>query len=526
MGDRKTSILLILSATLMLTVLSSGTDITFGETEYEFRSIDGTGNNLSNSDWGSAGIELLRHSYADYNEHSDIAGEDRKNPRCISNIVASQEDPVLNQHHASDFIWQWGQFLDHDISLTPSDGEDKAPIIVSGCDGDPINIIPFNRSINNDGNPRNQTNEITAFIDASNVYGSDSGTAAMLRVQNSYLLKTDDGGELGDLLPVYGEFFMAGDVRSNEQIGLTAMHTLFVREHNRVALDIHQKHPEFTDDEVYQIARKIVGAEMQVITYNEFLPKLLGPNAIPKYSGYDGAVNPGIKNEFSTASYRYGHSQLSPNLLVINETGKHDVPLRDAFFNPEKFVEVGGVDTILLGLSHQKAQEIDIMVVDDVRNFLFGPPSSGIGLDLASLNIERGRDHGIPSYNEVREAYGLDRIESFEEISLDPEVQAKLAEAYEDDVDKIDLWVGGLAEDHHPNAMVGETVRTILIDQFTNLRDGDRFWYQNDPFFMENPAHVKQVEKTTLADVIKSNTNIDYIHHDVFHYKYWIENKK
>jgi hypothetical protein len=527
MGDSKERKLLILFSAFVLITCSFDSDV-FADDEimcdpnYEFRTIDGTCNNLDKPEWGSAGSELLRGSEYDYGTDNSLAGSDRQSPRIVSNIVASQEGDVLNKYHASDFIWQWGQFLDHDIDLTPSATPiESVPIPVENDDTFEEDIR-FSRSMHNNGDPREQINAITAFIDASNVYGSDSSTATMLRVPDSYLLKTEYDEDLGDLLPEYGVFFMAGDVRANEQIGLTAMHTLFVREHNRVAEDIAEKHPEITDDEViFQIARKVVGAEMQVITYNEFLPKLLGPNAIPKYSGYEHDVNPGIKNEFSTASYRYGHSQLSSNLLVIDESGKNFVPLRDAFFNASKFKEVGGVDSILLGLSHQKAQEIDNLIVDDVRNFLF-ENTDGVGFDLASLNIQRGRDHGLPDYNTVREAYGLERVESFEEISSNPEVQDKLKAAY-DDYDNIDLWVGGLAEDHVPNAMVGETIRAVLIDQFTSLRDGDRFWFQNDPFFQDNKSHMKEVEKTTLADIIKSNTEITDIHYDVFHYKHWKE---
>jgi hypothetical protein len=535
MDNKKTSLFLILSTSIVLTGLSSGTEFAFGqivcnEVHLDFRTFNGTCNNLDNSEWGSAGSELLRESQADYGPNNSLAGSYRESPRFISNIVASQgEDIILNQHHASDFIWQWGQFLDHDIDLTPSAfPPEPEPIPIPSGDGTFIHDIRFNRSMHNNDTSREQINTITAFIDASNVYGSDSATAAMLRLPDSYLLNTTNGGDLGDLLPEVttpmGKMFLAGDERANEQIGLTAMHTLFVREHNRVAEEIHQKHPELRGDNevIFQIARKVVGAEMQVITYNEFLPKLLGPNAIPNYSGYKEDVNPGIKNEFSTASYRYGHSQLSPSLLIINETGKNHIPLKDAFFNITKFKEVGGVDAILLGLSHQKAQEIDNMIVNDVRNFLF-ENVDGVGFDLASLNIQRGRDHGLPDYNTVREAYGLERVESFEEISSNPDVQDNLKTAYGDDYDNIDLWVGGLAEDHVPNAMVGETIRAVLIDQFTSLRDGDRFWYQNDLFFQDNRSHMKEVEKTTLADIIKRNTEITDIHHDVFHYKHWKE---
>ena len=498
------------------------------DSNYEYRTINGTCNNLDNPIYGSAGVELLRFSSVDYEDGIETpSGESRPSPREISNILANQTSLILNEYGASDFIWQWGQFLDHDIDLTPSaiplepfdiEVPKNDPYFDPGGSGD--KVISFNRSINNGGNtienPRQQINQITAFIDASNVYGSDDSKANFLRDEkNPSMLKTSKG----NLLPESNGFFVAGDARANEQIGLTSMHTLFVREHNRIAEEISHKYPNYSDEQVYQIARKIVGAKIQVITYNEFLPKLLGENSIPQWSHYDSTINPGIANEFSTASYRYGHSQLSPNLMIIDNSYMTYVPLRESFFNPSLFKEKG-LDPILRGLAAQKAQQIDNKIVDDVRNFLFGQPGMG-GFDLASLNIQRGRDHGIADYNTVRMAYGLEPVKSFADISSDTVVQSQLASVY-GTVDSIDLWVGGLAEDHESGAMVGQTIKTVLIEQFTRLRDGDRFWYQNDPFFKDNPDYMKMVSDTTLADVIRANTNLNdsKIQDDVFSCQY------
>src|SRR5690606_25022548 len=146
----------------------------------------------------------------------------------------------------------------------------------------------------------------------------------------------------------------------------------------------------------------------------------------------------------------------------------------NAFFNPSE-VEAHGIESILRGATVNLAQEIDTEVVNDVRNFLFGPPGAG-GFDLASLNIQRGRDHGLADYNATRVALGLDAVESFSDITSDPDVAARLEQLY-GTVDNIDLWVGGLAEDHLPGSSMGETFSFIIIDQFQRLRDGDRFWY-------------------------------------------------
>ena len=503
-----------------------------------FRSIDGTGNNPNDDALGAATTPLNRWTAADYaDDVSSLAGPDRPSPRFISNVVNAQSESVPNDRNASDFVWQWGQFLDHDLDLTDGvEPPESANIAVPVGDGffDPNGtgtaVIALNRSLYdpNSGtgtdNPRQQLNEITAWIDASNVYGSDSERALALRtLDGTGRLRTSTG----DLLPFNDvglanaggdsdALFLAGDVRANEQVGLTALHTLFVREHNRLTDSIREANPNLSGDEIYERARRIVGAQMQVITYREYIPALLGRGALRRYRGYRPEIDASIANEFATAAYRYGHSALSSALLRLdaqgNEIPEGHLALRDAFFSPQRLTDEGGIEPILRGLSQQMCQGVDVYVIDDVRNFLFGPPGSG-GFDLASLNIQRGRDHGIPSYNDLREGMGLQRMGSFAEISSDPEVQTRLTSAYAS-VDDIDAWVGGLAEDSMPDAMVGELVYTVLKRQFEVLRDGDRFWYTRTLTREER----NDVENTRLADIIRRNTEIGpEIPNDVFH---------
>lgn len=417
-----------------------------------YRSIDGTGNHLTHFELGAADTTLRRMAPVAYGDLvASMAGVGRPSPREISNALCTDALPGPNALGASDFLWQWGQFVDHDIDLTEPQGPaEPMPIAVPMGDPsfDPTSsgtaTIAFDRSAYHPGTgnelayPRQQMNQITHSIDASDVYGSDDVRAAALR--------TNDGtGRLlvsaGDLLPfnIPGlpnaggtdpTLFLAGDVRANEQVGLSAMHTLFVREHNRLAAEIAANDPSLTGEEIYQEAQRIVGALMQVITYNEFLPALLGPNALPPYWHYDWNASPAIFNEFSTAVYRFGHSALSPTLLrldaALNTIPEGNLPLRDAFFRPDRLVNEGGIEPILRGLASQACSGIDTELVDDVRDFLFGPPGAG-GFDLASLNIQRGRDHGLPSYNQTRAALGLATNATFSEVSSDPGVQGRLA---------------------------------------------------------------------------------------------------
>lgn len=293
------------------------------------------------------------------------------------------------------------------------------------------------------------------------------------------------------------------------------MQTLFVREHNVQADRLAASNPRLTDEQIYQNARSIVIAELQAITYNEWLPSLLGRGAIARYAGYDSSVNPGISNEFATAAFRFGHSLLGDDVEFLDNNGievRDGVALSQAFFNPD-LVQETGIDSILKYLSSDPSSEVDTEVVDSIRNFLFGPPGAG-GLDLASLNIQRGRDHGLADYNTTRAAVGLPRVTTFSQITSDKDLQSKLESLY-GTVDDIDLWVGGLAEDPVPGSSVGPTFQSIIVDQFQRLRDGDRYWYQNQ----FSGTQLAELQKTSLSDIMERNTSLTSIQQNAFFFK-------
>ncbi len=432
----------------------------------------------------------------------------------------------------SDFIWIWGQFIDHDLDLTDAGTHFGIADIEIEDDADPLSPGPitFDRSeflsgTGLPGVPRQHPNLITAFIDASNVYGSDDLRAMALR--------EFDGGRLlvgeGDLLPLnvlglpnaggpFADLFIAGDVRSNENVVLSSIHTLFVREHNRVAYLLALLDPEADDETLYQASRKIVGAELQRITMEEFLPALIGRNApSARQLRYNSRVNPSIATEFSTAFFRMGHSLLSPNLVLASLDGESSsLALRDAFFNPSYLQsDPGRFDELLGGACLQLCQELDPFVVDDVRNFLFAGPGS-FGFDLASLNIQRGRDHGLPDFNTVREAHGLRRWSDFADVSSDFNVQDALYLAY-GDIDSIDPWVGGLSEDHVRGCSVGQMLATSMEDQFRRVIAGDRFNWLNDPDLLQEAVKaVLPGDQVTLSSIILANSEIRKMPENVF----------
>lgn len=492
----------------------------------DYRSLDGSGNNPDAPRMGSTGMSLMRVAAPQYD---DGIGEPmpRPNPRAVSNAVFAQPRPRPSRAGVSDLFWMWGQFLDHDLSLTSS-GEPAEPMPIPVPAGDPYfdpdgfgdQVIPFFRSAyahetgGDTGLPRAQVNELSAWIDASQVYGVGRRRAqALRRLDGSGALRTSPGHMLpfnADGFPNHGgtldTLYLAGDVRANEHVGLTAMHTLWVREHNRKAREIRRASPRLGEDEVYERARAWVGGLMQAITYTEFLPLLLGPDALGEYAGWDPTVDGTISQEFSTAAYRFGHTMVSPQLLRLRKNGR---PVRDghltlqrAFFAPHEIDRRTGIEPYLRGAAAQHAQELDTQVIDALRNFLFGPPGSG-GMDLVSLNIQRGRDHGLPDFNRVRRAYGLAPLRGFRELSPNTFVVQDIRSTYQR-LEDLDLWVGGLAEDHVRGAMVGPTFHTILVDQFRRLRDADRYFYRR----IFAGAELAELQSTTLADVVRRNARI------------------
>jgi hypothetical protein len=177
------------------------------------------------------------------------------------------------------------------------------------------------------------------------------------------------------------------------------------------------------------------------------------------------------------------------------------LPLAFAFFNPLP-VKSYGIDPLLKYLATDNAQEVDTQHVDSLRNFLFGAPGDG-GFDLASLNIQRGRDHGIADYNTVRRSYGLPAVTNVSQITGNATLQSNLMSVY-GSIDAIDPWIGGLSEDHVPGSSVGPTFRRILADQFERLRDGDSNWYERQ----FSGSQLAAIKRTRLSDVIRRNTTI------------------
>jgi peroxidase len=383
---------------------------------------------------------------------------------------AETTDPV-----ASAWLYVFGQFVDHDLDLEETPPTSAAINIVVPP-GDPVfpagTIIAMTRDSRN---PETNTiiNTVAGYLDLSQLYGSTVAVAARLRNSDGTLESSDNGLAL----PVVNDTFVTGDPRVMENPELTALTILFMREHNFWVATLNTQHPNWTGDQLYNMAKAITTAEYQNIVYKEFLPLLIGPVLRP-YAGYDSTVNAQVTQEFSTAAFRVGHSQVSDTQEGIDNSGNvfFTESLADAFFNTPETDEKNGIDPLLRSLGVDFAQATDVYTVGALRNLLFAGLVGGDvdEMDLIAIDIQREKDVGLGTLNQTRQAIGLRRYNSFAELTADPVLQVNLQVVY-GTIDNVDLFMGGLAENHVYDAVVGPTFQAIIARQFQALRAGDRF---------------------------------------------------
>ncbi|KYN39975.1 Peroxidasin [Trachymyrmex septentrionalis] len=550
---------------------------------HKYRAIDGSCNNLRHSTWGSSHTGFRRVLQPIYENGFSMPvgwekgrryyGYPKPAARLVSTTVISTH-AITSDDQISHMVMQWGQFLDHDLDhALPSvsseswDGIDCKKSCDNAAPCFPMEVPPGDPRISNRRcidfirssavcgsgatsilwgglTPREQLNQLTSYLDASQVYGYDDELARDLRDFTTDRGLLREGPTLPghkSLLPyASGQFvdcrrnplessincFVAGDIRANEQVGLLAMHTLWLREHNRIARALREMNPHWNGEKLYQEARRIVGAEMQHITYRHWLPRIFGSavedSMLGPYRGYDPNVDASISNVFATAALRFGHSLIQPRLERLNASfqpiPQGPLNLRDAFFAPWRLVEEGGVDPLIRGMyvtaAKLKLPEQNLNV--ELTEQLFRT-AHAVALDLAAMNIQRGRDHGLPGYVEWRDYCNMSRVETFEHLNNDissARVRQKLRELY-GHPGNIDVWVGGILEDQLPGMKVGPLFKCLLLEQFRRTRDGDRFWYENPSVF--RAEQLVQIQQVSLARILCDNgDNITRIQPNVF----------
>ena len=518
-----------------------------------YQTITGRCNNIKSPNWGAANIPFSRLASPKYGADTTAprgVADELPNVRVVATAFPEKDNP---DGRVSSMIMQFGQFLDHDISST-SFPEKRCCLNPGRPECFNINVpvsdpfyqqrhnlsstcIDFARSRPACGqSSREQVNTITAFIDASNIYGSDDETAQILRsniggrlVENEkepgHLPTKDQLRRPSDHLDDRQDF-VAGDLRVNEQPFLTSLHVLFMREHNRLANLLQKELNTENDELLYQSARKLVIIEMQNIVYKEFLPTLLGRRFMEKYkldllgdSQYNPSANPSVLNSFATAAFRFGHSMINSLFKVIFTNQEIFWRLSD-LFNGKKFngKHLLDIEPMVLGLLNQNAQKVDGSFANELKNHLFVEHSpkrqTHFGGDLVARNIQRGRDHGIPDYNTFRKICNLQPITSFSQkpIEMSREMWFRFQSLYKR-VDDIDLSPAAIAENPvDSDALLGPTFSCLIGLQFHNLKYGDRFFFTHRNTNLNYlKKFMSEMEERTLSDVICDNTYISKV---------------
>uniref|UniRef100_A0A3P9BJI8 Thyroid peroxidase n=1 Tax=Maylandia zebra TaxID=106582 RepID=A0A3P9BJI8_9CICH len=542
-----------------------------------------------NPRWGAANTALVRWLPAEYEDgESEPKGWNPERlhngfqlppARTVSREIMTSASKWKDDSY-SQLLADWGQYISHDITLTPqstsTDGSDvdclKTCENVHPCFPIKMNdglqgCMPFFRSTSDcfvnfqsgirQALQRQQLNAMTSFIDASAVYGHNQKLESFLRDlpgRNGKLavnarFKDPKGRPYlpfvtklpsachQDLQGERVECFSAGDNRVSEGLPLTSLHTLWLREHNRIAEALKHINGHWSPEMIYQETRKIIGALHQIITLRDYAPKIIGPESfkhyIGPYRGYDPSVDPSIANVFAAAAFRFGHATISPILCRLNESFQEDerfphLRLHNTLFSPWRIVKEGGIEPVLRGVigSAASAVSADMLLVDEVTERLVVLDTLK-QMDLAALNLQRGRDHGLPGYNDWREFCGLQRIKTLDDLSLaagDSRVAKRILDIYKHP-DNIDVYPGGLVERLLPGSRTGPLFACLIGRQMKVLRDGDRFWWEADGVFTQQQK--EELLKFSLSHLICDNSDIGEVPLDPFrlgkypsHYNY------
>jgi len=296
---------------------------------------------------------------------------------------------------------------------------------------------------------------------------------------------------------------LVGDHRGDENIALHSMHTLWVREHNRIAKELKKMNAHWNEEKTFQTARKITSAVWQHIVFREWLPLVTGTL---RYKGYRNRVNPGLSNAFSTAAFRFGHSLIPNSFALLDKSFNKlhkSVTVQESFNNRQLGKDLG-IETFMFGLAGNKSNEVDTGFAFSIARRLFVTPGKDEYHDLTARNIQRGRDHGLPSYGAYRKWCKLPAIKTWAALKRHMPTKAVHAfkKLYKSPYD-IDLFAGGIAESHGRYQVVGPTFKCIIRRQFYRLQHGDRFYYRAPGIF--NRRQRLAIFRTRMSTILCNN---------------------
>uniref|UniRef100_A0A4W6D0Z4 NAD(P)H oxidase (H2O2-forming) n=1 Tax=Lates calcarifer TaxID=8187 RepID=A0A4W6D0Z4_LATCA len=521
------------------------------EITWEVPRFDGWYNSLGYPRRGAVGSHLMRLVPAHYWDgvYQPVQQPLLPNPRRLSSLLTQGPSGLPSTRNLTVLSLFFGYHVAFEIFDSRTPGCPPEFMNIPVPKGDPVFdptatgevLLPFQRgpwdkeSGQSPSNPRTQVNLVTAWIDGSSIYGPSTSWADSLRSFSRGLMTSGsewnmpkEGGGRNLMWsaadPSTGErgpdgLYELGNAWANENMFTAAEGIIWFRYHNYVASKLHEEHPGWSDEKLFQNARKTVVATFQSIALYEWLPGFLKDKKLPPYPGYQKFIDPGISPEFQAAAVRFGITMAPPGVYMRNRTchfrkitnvdGSSSPAMRlcNSFWKRQTSQDV---DDLLMGMASQIAEREDNIVVEDLRDYMYGPLRF-TRTDLVAITIQRGRDFGLRSYTEVRKALDLPPVKTFEDINpelnnINPQLLHDVAELYNRDVSKLELFPGGLLESLDGP---GPVFSAIILDQFERIRNGDRFWFENKQNGLFTDEEIQTIRNMTFHDILVAVTSAE-----------------
>ncbi|HAX80287.1 MAG TPA: peroxidase [Cyanobacteria bacterium UBA11372] len=475
------------------------------------RTADGSYNDLDHPEMGMAGTRLGRNVPLS-DAKVDAKNLLNPNPRDVSRVLLTRDKfhpaTILNLNAAS-----WIQFQTHDW-FTHGNNQPDNKVEIPVAEDDPwrekygkmeVKKTLADPTRHDSSNPPTFINEVTHWWDASQIYGSNQETINKLRSHVDGKMMIDQDGFL-PMHPTDG----IDDVGfpGTWWVGLSMLHTLFIKEHNAICDRLKQEYPEWSDDDLFDHARLINAALLAKIHTVEWTPAILPHPAtkIAMNTNWWGLLG----EDFKKMLGRIGDSELLSG-IIGSSTNHHTAP----YYLTEEFVSVYRMHPLIPDelefYSHQDGRFVvkkefrevfskqtrgfmeEVKMSDLFYSFGISHPGAvtlhnyphflrqlvkdnGEIFDLAAVDILRDRERGVPRYNRFREIMGRGRVKSFEEITSNPQWAKELREVYNNDIDSVDLMVGLFAEDLPEGFGFSDTAFRVFILMASRRLKSDRFF--------------------------------------------------
>lgn len=495
-----------------------------------YRTLDGSCNNLKYKWWGARLTPYQRLLEHDYSKLDGPKTSNRFKLLPGSETIAKVIPTNVEAKSALSSLYTWfGQFVAYDMAFTAkSNATCLCAEAATKTDPDCFNIDadnqggckPFPRSddvrdtFGCSFKHREQFSKVTHWLDMDTMYGSNYKQSELVRAYDKGKLKwsVTPGTTPKENLPVLDKnicldtvdtkskgCIYAADSRVDESALTTAMHVLFLREHNRIASKLFEKNQHWNDQILYSEARRILNAIYQNIIYAEYLPPLLGEHWINEFGlytfdtgyayAYDDYLYPNNYNEFIAAGFKL--DQITAPKFTTTTAGEKELTV---FFS-NQFYTYTKMNELLDGLIKSATLAQRFNVVEAI-------PS------LSTFNIQLGRDHGLRPYVYYRKMAGLNLPATFDELfEMDSAVITILKGAYTD-VNDIDLWVGLMAEPSKNDALIGHTQSFLVAKNFFSHKYGDRFYFENgdDKINRFTEGQLKELRNYRMANLLCQTT--------------------